>query len=141
MTSKKRIEERISNILELISLEHCNVEERAPINRLYRQYNKLFYSKGDHLSFTDAIQHSIPVRENHAPISVRPYRPAEVSNGEIYRQLSEMLDSGIIQPNKSPWNATLLSVPKKSDKNGNKKWRVVVDFRRLNYVTSGDVFI
>jgi hypothetical protein len=31
-------------------------------------------------------------------------------------------------------------VPKKADASGRKKWRIVVDFRKLNYVTIGDSF-
>jgi hypothetical protein len=29
---------------------------------------------------------------------------------------------------------------KKADASGKKKWRIVVDFRKLNYVTIGDSF-
>lgn len=134
------IEERISKITQLINLDHCNKEEKDSIHKLYRHYNKLFYLKGDHLTFTDAIQHSIPVNAHQTPINVRPYRLAEVHKSELNRQLTEMLEDGIIQHSKSPWNAPLLIVPKKSDKNGNRRWRVVVDFRRLNDVTSGDAF-
>lgn len=80
------------------------------------------------------------MNENQAPINIRPYRLAEVHKGEINRQLAVMLEDGIIQPSKSPWNAPLLTVPKKADKNGKKKWRVVIDFRRLNDDTAGDAF-
>jgi hypothetical protein len=49
-----------------------------------------------------------------------------------------MLRDGIIAPSISPWNAPLLVVPKKADASGVKKWRIVVDFRKLNDVTIGD---
>lgn len=51
-----------------------------------------------------------------------------------------MLDNDIIVPSKSPWNSPLLVVPKRSDSKEEKKWRVVIDFRKLNKVTINDAF-
>jgi hypothetical protein len=51
-----------------------------------------------------------------------------------------MLRDGIIVPNNSPWNSPILVVPKKEDASGKKKWRIVVDFRKLNDITIGDSF-
>jgi len=50
-----------------------------------------------------------------------------------------MLCDGIIVPSSSPWNSPIL-VPKKLDASGKKKWRICVDFRKLNDVTIGDSF-
>jgi hypothetical protein len=51
-----------------------------------------------------------------------------------------MLQDGIIAPSNSPWNSPILVVPKKTDASGKRKWRIVVDFRKLNDVTIGDSF-
>jgi hypothetical protein len=51
-----------------------------------------------------------------------------------------MLNDGIIVPSTSPWNSPILVIPKKADASGKKKWRIVVDFRKLNDVTVGDSF-
>lgn len=51
-----------------------------------------------------------------------------------------MLADGIIRHSESPWNAPLMVVPKKADAQGEKKWRVVIDFRELNRVTIKDAF-
>lgn len=47
-----------------------------------------------------------------------------------------MLKDEIIRPSSSPWNSPLLVVPKK----GKQKWRVVVDYRKLNEVTIADAY-
>jgi len=50
-----------------------------------------------------------------------------------------MLADGVIQHSTSPWNFPIL-VPKKADSSGKVKWRVVVDFRKVNDVTLGNSF-
>ena len=51
-----------------------------------------------------------------------------------------MLEDKILQPSHSPWNFPILAVPKKLDASGKRKWRICVDFRKLNDVTVGDSF-
>lgn len=52
-----------------------------------------------------------------------------------------MLNDNIIRPSLSPWNFPLIVVPKKMNENDTeKKWRLVIDYRRLNDVTVGEIF-
>jgi hypothetical protein len=51
-----------------------------------------------------------------------------------------MLEDKIIQPSQSPWNFPFLIVPKKMDASGRRKYRICVDFRKLNDVTVGDSY-
>jgi hypothetical protein len=46
----------------------------------------------------------------------------------------------VIQHSTSPWNSPVLVVPKKADASGKTKFRIVVDFQKLNGVTIGDSF-
>jgi hypothetical protein len=58
----------------------------------------------------------------------------------VQKQTEEMLCDGFIEPSTNPWNSPTLVIPKKADASGRKKWRIVVDFRKLNDVTIGDSF-
>jgi hypothetical protein len=69
--------------------------------------------------------------QNHPPIYTRPYRHSPADKAEISRQVKEMLDAGIIKEDMSPWSSPVLLVRKK-----NGEARLVLDFRRLNSVTS-----
>jgi len=55
-------------------------------------------------------------------------------------QIQGMLEDKIIQPSQSACNFPILIVPKKLDASGKRKWRICVDFRKLNDITVGASF-
>jgi hypothetical protein len=75
---------------------------------------------GDKLRSTNAAQHSIEAEPGTAPINTRPYRLPEAQKAEIENQVGKLLNEGIIEESNSPWNSTLLVVPKKVDASGEK---------------------
>ena len=46
----------------------------------------------------------------------------------------------MIKPSQSPYNTPVWNVPKKPDSKGNIKWRMVLDFRKLNEKTIGNSY-
>lgn len=68
----------------------------------------------------------------------KSYRYPAIHSEEVNRQMSEMLDQGIIKHSSSPYNSPIWVVPKKEDKVGNKEWRIVIDYRKLNAITKDD---
>nr|XP_018911345.1 PREDICTED: transcription initiation factor TFIID subunit 1-like [Bemisia tabaci] len=67
-------------------------------------------------------------------------QPHTLHKAEIQKQIQSMLDQGIIRPSYSPWSSPLWVVPKKLDASGKPKWRVVIDYRKLNAKTVGDKY-
>jgi hypothetical protein len=51
-----------------------------------------------------------------------------------------MLRDKIIRQSSSPWNLRIILVKMKEDASKQEKWRLVVDFHRLNEVTVGDSY-
>ncbi|CAB0029179.1 unnamed protein product, partial [Trichogramma brassicae] len=49
-----------------------------------------------------------------------------------------MLETGIIEASESSYRSNIFLVPKPPDKEGNKRYRLVVDFRQLNAKTIPD---
>lgn len=117
-----------------------NEEERNSVRKLCQKYHDIFFFEGDKLTCTDTVYHDIPLLQNQAPINQRPYRLPEVRKQVVNEQVEQMLREGIITNSRSPWNSPLLVVPKKPGKDGEKRWRVVVDFRKLNEKTIGDAY-
>jgi hypothetical protein len=70
---------------------------------------------------------------NSKPISLPYYRMGPEDLKELKKQLSDLINSGLIKPSVSPWGAPCLFVKKK---NGAK--RLVIDYRQLNKVTKAD---
>ena len=73
-------------------------------------------------------------------ITLKNYRLPEAHKGEVAQQISKMIEDDIIVPCKSEWNFPIIMVPKKIDVSGKRKWRLCIDFRRLNEVTIGDSY-
>lgn len=131
--------DRISRVLSQIRHEHLNAEEKKLLLDCCSEYNDIFYLDGDPLTCTNAIQHSINTKDA-SPIHVKSYRFPECHKQEVEKQIKKMLDQNIIKPSNSPWSAPVWVVPKKIDASGQKKWRIVIDYRRLNDVTINETF-
>jgi len=101
----------------------------------------VFFLEGDTVRCTEAAQHEIKTPGVSQSLYQRPYRLPFAQKEEIDKQVKQLLQDEIIVPSDSPWNAPLLIVPKKEDTSGTKKYRIVVDFRKLNNLTVGGTFL
>lgn len=131
---------RLIRLAESLRMTHLNSEEKASLTSICNEYSDLFFLEGDKVSATSAVTHEIRTSGAIPPIHVKPYRLPQRHRQEITEQMEALEREGVIVPSDSPWNAPLLVVPKKPDVNGKIKYRVCVDFRRLNEVTIGDAF-
>jgi transposase InsO family protein len=131
---------RAQKVLEALTLDHLNPEEKRVMTETCKDYQDIFYLPGDRLSCAATVKHSINVVPGTSPVHTRPYRLPEAQKAEIENQVDKLLKEGIISESSSPWNSPLLIVPKRTEDNEEKKWRLVVDFRRLNEKTIGDAY-
>ncbi|XP_017797025.1 PREDICTED: uncharacterized protein LOC108578250 [Habropoda laboriosa] len=130
---------RAESVKELLRLDHLNDEEHSVVEALVEANSDLFYLPGDRLGKTTAIQHKIPTI-NDQPIHVKQYRFPPIHREEITRQVSELLENDIIRPSTSPYSSPIWVVPKKPDSHGNKRWRMVIDYRALNENSIADAY-
>jgi len=130
---------RTADVLKLLRVSHLNCEETKALYDLCSNYSDIFHLPDDLLTSTDAIQHEIRTSSDQ-PINVKSYRFPEIHKQEVQSQIQKMLDQKIIKPSLSPWSSPIWIVPKKIDASGQKKWRIVIDYRKLNDITIGETY-
>ncbi|XP_037906167.1 uncharacterized protein DDB_G0289975-like [Hermetia illucens] len=127
------------NYLDHLHLNHFNEEEYNGITKIIRRFENIFFKEGDILTSTRKIKHEI-VTTTDRQINSKLYRYPPKHEEEVRRQIKEMEEQGIIQKSFSRYSSPLIVVPKKKDNSGQQKFRIVIDYRKLNEVTVDDKF-
>ncbi len=120
-----------------IQLSHLNVEEKEGVKKVLKRFKSLFFKEGDQLTNTTAILHEIKTTTDRQ-INSKLYRYPPQHEAEVRKQIKEMEDQGIIRKSHSRYSSPLIVVPKKTDNSGERKYRIVIDYRKLNEVTIDD---
>lgn len=133
---------RQSLLKENLRIEHLNREEQEAVQELCLAYNDVFHLPGDVLTYTTVVKHQIPLvpEAEGTVINQRPYRIPQAQQEALQQEISGMLNDGIISSSTSPFNFPLLLLPKKLDASRKQKWRVVVDYRKLNDISLNMVY-
>lgn len=124
-------------IFDKLRTTHLNEEEKHKLFNIASKFSDCFYDENSSLSFTNAIKHSINTKDE-IPVFSKSYRYPFVHKEEVQSQIKKMLKQGIIRHSNSPWSSPVWVVPKKTDASGKKKWRLVIDYRKLNEKTIDD---
>ena len=119
---RKNLEERC---------EHLNMKQK---NELAAVLENSQYAFRDHAGRTSMVKHTIDVGESR-PIRGGRYRMSHTEEGKVREIVQDMLKKSVVRPSKSPWGASVVLVPKKDGST-----RFCVDYRRLNAITTKDVY-
>lgn len=102
-------------------------------------FRNLFADPDERLTYTTRVKSEIWTTTNETTYT-RNYPYPTALKGIVDEEISKLLKDGIIRPSRSPYNSPIWVVPKKEDASGQKKYRVVVDFRKLNSITIADKY-
>lgn len=131
--------ERTEKVLNQLRISHLNNEEKDALLQACSDFSDIFHLPEENLSHTNTLQHEIKTTTD-VPIHTKTYRFPEIHKQEVRKQIDKMLEQNIIEPSDSPWSSPIWVVPKKLDASNIRKWRVVIDYRKLNDVTIGDTY-
>lgn len=138
-TEDKDTKARAEEVLKYIDLEGLNEQEKEHVRELIHTRPEIFGLPGEKLKATQVLTHKI-VTTSDKPIRAKQYRHPPMMKEIMQKHIVEMLESEIIRPSVSDHSSPMWVVPKKPDAQGNKKWRLVTDFRKLNEITEADNF-
>ena len=123
------VEEMISKVDKSVP---TNVREQ--LRAVLTKYSTVF-SRGDlDLGWTDLVTHNIDTGD-HKPIRQQMRRYPPVHLHAIDKQLSDMLQQGVIEPAASPWASNIVLAKKKDG-----TLRCCIDFRHINEITRKDAY-
>ena len=114
--------------------KELGAEDTNKVLALLMKYGECFAVDNSELGRCNLAQHSIdtgPVK----PVRQLPYSNAWKQREIIQKEVSEMLEDGVISPSISPWASPVVLVIKPD-----KTWRFCVDYRRLNALTQVPVY-
>ena len=135
----RKLEERLTEIKSKIGFDKLGPHRKQRVRSYLESFPHLFLLPGDKFPGTTLAKHQIPTVDD-VPVFHKQYRYPPVHKEEVRRQISKLIETGVIGPSNSPYNSPLWIVPKKADEKGNKKWRLVIDYRGLNEKTVGDAY-
>lgn len=131
--------ERVKLLKETIKTDHLSEALRARVFKYLEENHDRFYLPGDYLPCTNKVYHRIPTT-NEMPANAKQYRYPPAHKDFFNKQIAKDLRNGVIKPSESPSNSPVWIVPKRPDKDGKPRWRLVIDFRDLNSRTVGDAY-
>lgn len=103
--------------------------QQRELNYLLETYAEVFKEPTGHPP-ERSFAHSIVLQLGAGPDSVRPYRYPHYQKDGIERQITNMLEQGIIWNSTSSFSSSVILVQKKDE-----TWRMCIDYRALNKVT------
>lgn len=123
----------------ILRMNHLNNEEKEKLIGLCKRYSHLFHDNNENLSATTHTKHFIRTQDEN-PVYTKSFRHPHAMQEEIKKQIDKLLDQKIIRPSVSPYSSPVWIVPKKMDASGERKFRMVIDFRKLNEKTVENKF-
>ena len=101
--------------------------------------NDIYSLEGDPVPCTTLTEHEIVLKSGKV-INIKSYRPPECHKEEVTKQILKLQKKEVIRDSTSPFNSPIWVVQKKTDASGQKKWRIVIDFRKINNDTDQDAY-
>ena len=124
-------DEKVNIIQEII--KESLKDNRVKVINLFRNFKAILASRIEELGPTKLLPHNITLIENAKPIKQKCYRLSKVQAKALKEEITKLLKNKLIVPSNSPWSFPVILALKK-----NKKWRLCIDYRKLNNVTIKD---
>ena len=122
-----------TDLLDWSDFLGTDLQKRTLFNTI-RKFKNVWATSSSDLGSTTVTAHSIPT--GHTPPIKQAPRRLDPKRAEIVQTLvTDMLNTGVVEPSMSPWASPIVLVRKPDD-----SFRFCVDYRKLNKLTTADAF-
>lgn len=118
-----------STLEKLVVNDALSGPQRLELQKTLLPFTSIF---SDVPGLTNLVEHRIDTPEGKH-IRTRPYRIPAARKTDIKREVSEMLQLGVIRPSQSCWSSPIVMIPKPDGST-----RFCMDFRALNDISTFD---
>ena len=121
------------------SKKNKRFQELLTLLKIIKKFPYQFVLQADQFTCTNVLRHSINTINNN-PVNESNYRYPVIHKDVINTETTNLKGNNAISTSNSLYNSPVWVVPKKPDSKGNKRWRMVIDYRTLNEKTVGDAY-
>jgi transposase InsO family protein/predicted aspartyl protease len=131
--TKAKLTPELEKIVQDVQVD-VNEQQKSQIRELLEQNAEIFATEEKPFGHTDLVQHDV-ITTTEMPIKQAVRRPPFHMREAANKEVTKMLDAGIIEPSNSPWASPVVLVKKKDG-----SLRYCIDYRKLNSVTQKDSY-
>ena len=125
----------IKYIYDTVFQSTINSNYREAITKLLEEYIDIIATSSEELTPSDLSPHKIILKEGVKPIKQKFYRLSKLKTDILKEELTKLIYKRLIEPSCSEWSSPVVLVPKK-----NGKWRLCIDYRKVNEATKKDSY-
>lgn len=119
-------------------LDHLEPTVAIAVKDILNKYEPVF-EELTRDNFPNIFFDSLKLKEE-GMVNTKIYRSPPTHDKLLKDEIERLLELGIIVPSQSSYNSPVWVVPKKSGPDGERKFRVVIDYRGINAITVIDHF-
>ena len=106
-------------------------ETRERLKKLKKNHPKVFSVSSQDIGHTNLVTMHVDTGDN-PPICQKPYTLPLKHYSWVQQEIETLECAGVIKKSISPWASPIVVVPKKSAPGEAPRWRMCVDFRKIN---------
>ena len=106
-------------------------ETRERFENLKEKYPKVFSVSSQDIGHTNLVTIHVDIRDN-PQICQKPYTLPLKHYSWVQQEIETLEHAGVIKESISPWASPIVVLPKKSAPGEPPRWRMCVDFRKIN---------
>ena len=125
----------VSTKITFQPVPHLDKETNTKLLNILEEYRDVFATSVQDLHEPCTLGKHIIDTKDHKPIALRPYRKSLYEEEIIEKEITTLLDAGIIRHSRSSWSAPIVLIPKPD---GTK--RMCINYKKLNDITIKDAY-